>query len=425
MNSLTKLGRWIRGLTPAGRRKNAEPRMHPAHAVYMNDLRESSLAQSIPGTLIVLYLVAAILVSGLVWAKFAKVEEITQGQGKVIPVSREQIIQSLEGGILADMHVREGDVVEKGQLLLNIDPKRADSNYAEGRSKWIGLEAKVARLRAESNNTPLVFPADIQKEKDVMAGETKAYEARRRALQDTVASLQRSYTLAMNEINMTEPLAARGLISETEVLRMKRSANDLQSQIVDRRNKYASDANDELSRLELELSQTKENLAGRADVLERTTLVAPVKGTIKDIRITTIGGVIQPGAQIMSIVPYADQLIVEAHVKPQDVAFLHPGLPAMVKISAYDFGIYGGLKGRVISISADTLVDEKAAPGKPDAIYYRVQVLTDKSELVAAGKHLPIIPGMTGNVEIRTGEKTVLSYLLKPIFKSREAFRER
>jgi adhesin transport system membrane fusion protein len=180
-----------------------------------------------------------------------------------------------------------------------------------------------------------------------------------------------------------------------------------------------------LSRLELELAQTKENLTGRADVLKRTTMLAPVKGTVKDIKVTTIGGVIQPGAQIMSIVPYADQLIVEARIKPQDVAFLHPGLPATVKISAYDFGIYGGLKGTVKDISPDTLQDDHAAPGKPDAIYYRVQVLTDKSELVVHGKHLPIIPGMTGHVEIRTGEKTVLSYLLKPIFKAREAFRER
>jgi adhesin transport system membrane fusion protein len=425
MKSLTKLGRWIRGLTPAGRRKNAEPRIHPAHAAYMNDLRESLLTQSIPGTLIVLYLVAAILVSGLVWANFAKVEEITQGQGKVIPVSREQIIQSLEGGILADMHVREGDVVEKGQLLLNIDPKRADSNYAEGLTKLIGLRGKVARLKAEAFHTALVFPADVLADKTVVQSETMAYQARRRAVEDSVSSLQRSYQLAMNELNMTEPLARRGLISETEVLRMKRSANDLQSQIVERRNKYQADANDELSRLELELAQTKENLVGRADVLKRTTVLAPVKGTVKDVKVTTVGGVIQPGQQIMSIVPFADQLIVEARVKPSDVAFLKPGLPAMVKISAYDFGIYGGLKGHVLTVSPDTFADEKAAPGKPDAIYYRVEVLTDKSDLVAAGKHLPIIPGMTGNVEIRTGEKTILSYLLKPIFKSREAFRER
>jgi adhesin transport system membrane fusion protein len=425
MNSLTKLGRWIRGLTPAGRRKNAQPRMHPAHAAYMNDLRESQLAQTIPGTLVVLYLVAAILVCGLVWAKFARVEEVTQGQGKVIPVSREQVIQSLEGGILADMHVREGDVVEKGQLLLNIDPKRADSNYAEGLSKLIGLQGKVARLKAEAFHTALVFPPEVLADKGVVQSETMAYNARRQALNDTVASLQHSYALAMDELNMTEPLAARGLISETEVLRMKRSASELQSQIVDRRNKYQSDANDELSRLDLELSQTKENLVGRADVLKRTTLVAPVKGTVKDIKVTTVGGVIQPGQQIMSIVPYADQLIVEARVKPSDVAFLKPGLPAMVKISAYDFGIYGGLKGHVLNVSPDTFADEKAAPGKADAIYYRVEVLTEKSELVAAGKHLPISPGMTGNVEIRTGEKTVLSYLLKPIFKSREAFRER
>ncbi|MGX7005602.1 HlyD family type I secretion periplasmic adaptor subunit [Caballeronia sp. KNU42] len=425
MKIFSKLGYWARSLTPGGRRKNAAPYVHPAHTAYMNDLRESMLAQSIPGTMVVLYLVVAVIFGGLMWAKFARVEEITQGQGKVVPVMREQIIQSLEGGILADMHVKEGDVVEKGQLLLNIDPKRADSSYSEGHSKLIGLEAKVARLRAEANGTALVFPADVQKDKALVLSETQTYQSRRHSLDDTIASLQRSYGLAMNEINMTEPLAARGLISETEVLRMKRSANELQSQMVDRRNKYKSDANDEMSRLDLELSQTKENLVGRADVLERTTLVAPVKGTVKDIKITTIGGVIQPGAQIMSIVPYADQLIVEARIQPKDVAFLHPGLPAMVKISAYDFGIYGGLKGHVIDVSPDTFQDEKAAPGKPDSIYYRVQVLTDKSELTAAGKHLPIIPGMTGNVEIRTGEKTVLSYLLKPIFKSREAFRER
>jgi adhesin transport system membrane fusion protein len=425
MKLFTKLRRAIRSLTPGGRRKNAEASVHPAHLAYLNDLRESLLAQSIPGTMAVLYLVVAVIVGGLVWAKFAHVEEVTQGQGKVIPASREQIIQSLEGGILAELSVKEGDVVEKGQLLLNIDPKRADSSYAEGQAKMIGLEAKVARLRAEANRTALVFPADVLQDKGIVLSETQTYQARRHALEDTIASLQKSYSLAMNEINMTEPLAARGLISETEVMRMKRSANDLQSQIVDRRNKYQSDANDELSRLDLELSQTKENLVGRADVLKRTTILAPVKGTVKDIKITTIGGVIQPGAQIMSIVPYADQLMVEARIKPQDVAFLHPGLPAMVKISAYDFGIYGGLKGHVVDVSPDTLQDDKAAPGKPDAIYYRVQVLTDKSELVAAGKHLPIIPGMTGNVEIRTGEKTVLSYLLKPIFKSREAFRER
>ncbi|TCK44703.1 adhesin transport system membrane fusion protein [Paraburkholderia sp. BL8N3] len=410
---------------PVAGGRRAASRIHPADAAYMNDLRESQLAQSIPGTRAVLYLLAAVIAGGLVWAKFARVEEITHGEGKVIPVSREQLIQSLEGGILADLHVREGDVVQKGQLLLNIDPKRADSAYSEGRSKLVGLRGTVARLRAEAFGQALAFPPDVLADKSVVQSETLAYQARRKALYDSVASLERSYGLAMNEINMTEPLAKRGLISETEVLRMKRSANDLQAQIVERRNKYQADANEQLSRLELELAQTKENLVGRADVLQRTTIVAPVKGTVKDIKVTTVGGVIQPGAQIMSIVPYADQLIVEARVKPQDVAFLRPGLPATVKISAYDFGIYGGLKGHVKLISPDTLQDDHAAPGKPDAIYYRVQVLTENSELVAGGKRLPIIPGMTGTVEIRTGEKTVLSYLLKPIFKAREAFRER
>lgn len=243
---------------------------------------------------------------------------------------------------------------------------------------------------------------------------------------ESVAALERSYALSMREINLAEPLAAKGLLSDVELLRMRRQANDIKSQVVERQNRYRADANSELAKLEMELSQTNENLVGRADVVERTTINAPVRGTVKNVRVNTIGGVIQPGEHILEIVPLEDQLLVEGKIRPKDVAFLRPGLPATVKVTAYDYAIYGGLTGKVEHISPDTLKDDqKAASGRPDDTYYRVLVLTERSALQAGGKELPIIPGMVASVEIRTGEKTVLEYLLKPIFKAREAFRER
>ncbi|QTD36113.1 HlyD family type I secretion periplasmic adaptor subunit [Pseudomonas fluorescens] len=392
----------------------------------MNDVRESLLTQSTPGSKLVIYLIAAVVVTGLVWAYFARVEEITLGEAKIIPMSREQVIQSLEGGILAEMNVREGAIVEKGQVLLKIDPTRAQSSYREALSKSIGLKATITRLRSEAYQQPLVFDAEVHTDPAVVEQETRAYNSRKHALEESVSSLERSYELSSREIRLAEPLAAKGLMSEVEILRMRRQANDIKSQIVERINRYQADANSELIKLELELSQTTENLVGRADIVDRTTITAPVRGTVKNIRVNTIGGVIQPGEPILEIVPLEEQLLVEGKIRPSDVAFLRPGLPATVKITAYDYAIYGGLKGKVEHISPDTLKDDKkAAAGRPDDTYYRVLVITDSSELKAGGKTLPIIPGMVASVEIRTGEKTILDYLLKPVLKSREAFRER
>jgi adhesin transport system membrane fusion protein len=341
--------------------------LQPGDAAFMNDVRESLLTQSTPGSKAVLYLIGVLLVIGIIWANFARVEEITQGEAKIIPRSQVQVIQSLEGGILAELNVRQGDIVNKGQVLLKIDPTRAQASYRETLSKALGLKASIARLRAEAYQTPLVFPDDVEVDKEVVGQETQAFNARRRALDESVAAVQRSYQLAMNEVKLTEPLAARGLISQVEILRMRRQANDMQMQIVERRNKFQADANSELIRMELELAQTKENLVGRADLLERTTVTAPVYGTVKNIKVHTIGGVIQPGEQILDIVPLEDHLLVEAKIKPSDVAFLRPGLPATVKVSAYDYGVYGGLKGQVELVSADTIKDEaKASSGRPD-----------------------------------------------------------
>jgi len=407
------------------KRKEVE-HISAADAAFMNDVQESLLAQTTPGSRLVVYMVFLVLCAGLLWAYFARVEEITQGEAKIISMSREQVIQSLEGGILAEMSVREGDVVESGQVLLKIDPTRAQASYREALSKVIALKATIARLRAEAYQQPLAFDEQVRQDPAVVEQETRAYHARKRALEESVASLERSYALSAKEIALAEPLAAKGLLSDVELLRMRRQANDIKSQIVERQNKYKADANSELVKLEMELSQTNENLVGRADVVDRTTITAPVRGTVKNVRVNTIGGVIQPGEHILEIVPLEEQLLVEGKIRPSDVAFLHPGLPATVKITAYDYAIYGGLSGKVEHISPDTLKDDqKAAAGRPDDTYYRVLILTDSSSLHAGGKELPIIPGMVASVEIRTGEKSILDYLLKPVLKAREAFRER
>lgn len=406
--------------------RKREQSLSAADAEFMNDVQASLLSQTTPGSKLVMWIIIAVLGVGITWANYARVEEITKGDGKVISRSREQVIQSLEGGILAEMNVREGTVVDRGDVLLKIDPTRAQSSYREVLSKVIGLKASIARLRAEAYSHPLVFDEQVKSDPAVVLQETKAYEARKRALNDSVTSLQRSYALSMREINLAEPLAAKGLLSEVELLRMQRQANDIQAQIVERRNRYQSEANGELGRMELELSQVSENLIGRADIVERTTINAPVRGTVKNVRVNTIGGVIQPGEHILEIVPLEEQLLVEGKIRPSDVAFLRPGLPAKVKITAYDFAIYGGLDGHVEYISPDTLKDDqKAASGRPDDTYYRVLILTDKSTLHAGNKDLPIIPGMIATVEVRTGEKTILDYLLKPVLKAKEAFRER
>lgn len=407
-------------------RKEKPASVSQADAAFMDDVRESLLTQKTPGTRIVLYLVGLVLTGTLVWAYFAKVEEITKGDAKIVARSHEQVIQSLEGGILEEMNVKEGDIVEKGEVLLKIDETRAHATYQEAWSKYISLKSSVERLRAEAYDLPLEFSEEVRAVPAEVELETRAYNSRRSALQDSLASMQKSHDLAMREINLAQPLADRGLLSQVEILRMRRQANELQMQMVERRNRYQAEASAELLRGDLELSQTRESLVGRQDVLARTVVRAPLRGTIKNIRVTTVGGVIQPGERILEIVPLEDQLLVEAKIKPQDVAFLRAGLPATVKVSAYDFSIYGGLKGKVELVSADTIKDEqKAASGRPDDTFYRVMVLTDSNALRAGGKELPIIPGMTATVEIRTGEKTILQYLLKPLFKAREAFRER
>ena len=373
------------------------------------------------------------VVGGFVWwAAASELEEVTRGQGRVVPSSKEQVIQSLDPGVLTEMLVREGDSVDKDQVLLRVDDTRATAMLRELQAKTLTLAAAAARARAEAYGGKPEFPAEVRASPALIRRETEAFNARRRAIDDSAESLRRGMTLLDREIEITEPMVGRGLVSEVELLRLKRQRNDLALQLTDRQNKFRTEAAADLIKFETELSQARETLVARADAAQRTEIRSPMKGTVKSIRVSTIGGVVQAGQEIMLIVPTEDTLVIEAYVRPADVAFIHPGQKAVVKISAYDYAIYGGLEGTVENISPDTLRDERrAATPVADVAdeansYYRVLVRTSTNALTAPnGQALPIIPGMTASVEMLTGRKTVLQYLIKPLNRASEALRER
>lgn len=392
----------------------------------LNDLQAALQQEKHGGLFWTIALLGLVVLGFVVWAYFSPVEEVTRGQGSVIPSSREQVIQSLDPGVIAELPVKEGDLVEAGQVLVRLDTARSAALYGEARNKVDALRATAARLRSEAYGVPLKFAAGIPKE--LAARETAAYRARVGAINETVAGLKRSKALLDREIAITEPMAAKGVVSEVEILRMKRQANDLQLQIIERRTKFEADANTELVRTEADLGQSVENMAARADPVNRADIRAPLRGVVKNIRINTVGGVITAGQEIMTVVPVDGPLLVEAYIRPRDVAFIKPNDPAVVKLTAYDYALYGGLDGVVTLISPSTLKDERRSELNlnPDESYYRVLVETRGNELTdKLGKALPIIPGMVASVDIKTGQKTVFQYLVKPITRLKQALRER
>ncbi|WP_274572150.1 HlyD family type I secretion periplasmic adaptor subunit [Neisseria leonii] len=393
----------------------------------VNDLNAALQKEKHTGKFWVIGLLAVFLTVFVIWAYNSPLEEVTRGQGSIIPSSREQVIQSLDQGVVKDMKVREGDVVERGQILLNLDDTRSSAVLRESEAKVANLEAMAARLRAEAYGSPLTFPKGLSRE--LVQREQAAYIARRRAVVDAVQGLAQSKAALDQEIGITAPMVRQGVVSEVELLRMQRESNDLASQIAQRQNDYIAKSSEELVRIESELAQARENMAMRADPVERSQIRAPMKGIVKDIRINTVGGVVNAGENIMTIVPLDDKLLVEAYISPRDVAFIHPGLDAVVKISAYDYAIYGGLNGKVTLISPDTISNKERTEQlklNPNEVYYRVLVQTDGNSLTDRdGKVLPIIPGMVASVDIKTGEKTVFQYLTKPLTRMKQALRER
>lgn len=369
------------------------------------------------------------LLLALTWASWFQLDEITRGQGKVIPSSREQIIQSLDTGVLSEMHVREGSVVEKDQILLQIDDARSGAVYREAQEKLMSLSALAARLKSEVYGTPLNFPKELHQEPGLIQQETQAYNARKRALTESLRALDGSLQAVARELSMTEPLVNQGVMSEVELLRLRRQHSDLLGQRAERQNRYLTDANNELVRVASELSQTKENASAREDAFRRTTIRSPMKGIVKNVQVTTVGGVIQAGQPILEIVPTEDEMLVEAYIKPSDVAFLKVGQKAVVKLTAYDFNKYGGLEGALEHLSPDTLRDERQKkPGNPVELeegLYRILVRVKEAEGLRNGLKLTPTPGMTATVEIRTGQKSVLEYLFRPLQNVSQALRER
>lgn len=393
----------------------------------VNDLNAAMQIEKHKGIFSVIILFFIFLVVFVIWAYFSKLEEVTRGQGSVIPSSREQIVQSLDPGIIKEMRVKEGDIVEKNQVLLVLDDTRSSAVLRESEAKVLNLQAIVVRLKAEAHGEPLNFPENIPEE--VKEREIAVYKAQNRALTDTINALQESKRLLEREISITTPMVNKGVMSEIDLLRLKRQASELGQQIIDRKNKYESDANNELVKIESELAQARENIIMRADLVERSHVRAPMRGIVKNIRINTIGGVVQAGQDILEIVPLDDKLIVQAYIRPRDVAFIRVGQDALVKIGAYDYSIYGGLTGKVTLISPDTLQDERRPSElklNADQAYYRILVETNENALKdKQGQNLPITPGMTTEVDIRTGEKTVFQYLIKPITRMKQALQER
>ncbi|HCV3151889.1 HlyD family type I secretion periplasmic adaptor subunit [Acinetobacter baumannii] len=384
--------------------------------------KNKQLGQPLPKVSLFIWIICFGVLFLLIWAWLFKLEEVSTGTGKVIPSSKEQTIQSLEGGILTKLNVKEGEIVEKGQNLAQLDPTRFASNVGETKSLLLSSKATAARLNAEVNGTALVFPKEVLEVQSLVNEETALYHSRRSNLEESLAGLKKALVLVQQELAMTEPLVAKGAASDVEVLRLKRQATDLINQMNDIQNQYLVKSREELAKANTDVETQSQIVKGKSDTLKRAIFKSPVRGIVKEIDVMTIGGVISQNGKLMTIVPLDEKLLVEARISPRDIAFIRPGQEALVKITAYDYSIYGGLKGTVTVISPDTLRDEV----KQDQFYYRVYIRTDSDKLTNKnGKSFNITPGMVATVDIKTGEKTILDYLIKPFNKAKEALRER
>lgn len=358
----------------------------------------------------------------LVWAYLAMLDEVSTGTGKVVPTSQEQVIQSLEGGVLAKLYVRQDDVVEPGKILAQLDPTVTEATVQESSAKYRAALASSARLTAEVNGSDLEFPDELDAFPSLKASETRLYEARKRSLKESLDWLAESKKLAQDELAISQSLTKMGAASNVEVIRLKRQLVELQLKETEIQSDYIVKAREELAKANADVESLSSVIRGRADALARLTLRSPVRGIVKNIEVSTIGGVVPPNGKLMIIVPLDEQLLIEARISPRDIAYIHPDQLATVKVTAYDYAIYGSLKGKVVSISPDTIQDEV----KPEEFYYRVFIKTETDALFnKSGERFPIVPGMVATVDIHTGSKTVMDYLIKPFNRAREALRER
>jgi adhesin transport system membrane fusion protein len=403
-------------------KRRADAGLKQGDLPYVSPVVGAQVLEPTPSAMWAVYLMLTALFVAVAWSAIAQVDIVAKANARIVPEGREQVIASLEGGILREMLVREGQQVTEGQALAMLDPTRVEAQQAEGQAKRLSLRGTLARLEAEAGGKPPRFPADVPPE--VVRGETESYEARQRSLNEAVATSRRSIALLGRELAVAESMSAKGLMSEVEVMRVRRQVNDLQQQTQERINRFRQDASGELVRVRTELSLQEEQMVVRDDVLRRTTLVSPVRGVVKQIKANTLGGVVAPGASLMEILPVGPRVLVEARIKPADIGFIQVGQPVLVKLSAYEYTVYGALKGVVLSISPDAMGDPERA-ASAEGTWYRAMVRADPATLNPGGRPLAVLPGMTGTVEIRTGRRSVLGFMLRPMMKSQEAFRER
>jgi adhesin transport system membrane fusion protein len=432
-------------------------RLHPQHGLF-------ETVRNMQGSRLIIWISAGGFLLFLIWASLAQVDEVTRGQGQVIPSSKVQVIQSSEPASIDQILVRSGQQVQKGQLLVRLDDTESSSALGQIEAENQSLSARAARLGREGQGQggacppgpDGTIPAVCAEEAALqsvrasalqsrLAGLNAATEQRRRELgeaQATVASLRGSIALAQRQVDMLEPLAAKSIVPQTELLQARRELVDLQGrlaagqQTVSRTSaavreaqaaateanfQFRQDALNERSQIAAKIAVNTQSLRGAAGRLERMEIRSPVQGIVNDVQVTTIGGFLNAGQKIMEVVPLGEKLLVETRVKPSDIAFIKVGDKALVKVTAYDFSIYGGLEGKVVQVSADSIYDEQTREA-----YFTVVVETNRSHLGSGTSQLPITPGMMCNVEIITGRKSVLTYLLKPVLKARgEAMRER
>ena len=364
---------------------------------------------------IIIWVALAVIIVLITWASFAKIDQVTRAQATVIASDRTQEIQATDNGVISELLVKEGDDVKKGDLLAILEEERAKAALGNSATKVAALRARVARLEAEICDRPVNFPEEIQKYAEYVQNQTELYNRRRQAITQDVASLQKMLELAKRELAMNEPLLAHGDVSQADVIRLRRQVADIEAQITNKRNKYFEDAQTELTKAQEELESESEQLRDRAQVLEEKRLFAPVDGKVNNIAVTTIGGVVRSGDTIMQLLPTSSDLVVEAKVRPVDIAYVKEGQTASVKLDAYDYSIFGAMNGEVIYISPDTLMEKTPQGDKP---YYRVQIRIEGAQVAAREDEIIIKPGMTASVDIKAMERTVLSYLTKPITKT-------
>lgn len=350
------------------------------------------------------------------WAGWASLDQITRGSGQVIASSHTQVVQAVDGGILQSLLVHEGDLVKRGQLLATLESLKAEAAYQETAARTAALRANLVRLRAEVFGGPMQFDEDLASYPVFISNQRTLFAKRQAAIREDIATLQVALALARKELDMNLPLLKSGDVSQAEVLRLERQVADLQGQITNRGNKYQQDSQAELSKAEEELAGVLQVQRQRREQLDNTRLTAPVDGIVKNVRLTTLGAVLKPGEELLSIVPIGDELIVEVKIRPADIAYLKQGLPATIKFDAWDYAIHGTFPGHVSYISADTLSEETR---QGEQTYYRIKVALEHIQLFSHKGHLiELQPGMTAQVDIKTGSQTVLNYLTKPITKT-------